>query len=313
MSLLVFTIIEAPTYGWLAPRSLAGFAVSILLLGVFIVRERRTRFPMLDLHLFANPRFSAACAAVTVAFFTLFGFIFLMTQYFQFVKQYSALSTGVHLLPVALSVGISSVLGTRLAVRIGAKAVVATGLVLVTAFYLWVALSVTPTLSYTVIAIQMVVYGVGMGLTSAPATEAIMGVVPLMRAGVGSAVNDATRLLGGTLGVAVIGSVFASAYTARLTSNLPAGLPGHVVAAARSSVGGAFAAAGQLAQRGNSELAGVIHGAAQSAFIHGLSIGCLVAGAVGAVGALTVAALLPAHPREDEAAAGELAALAPAE
>ena len=90
MSLLVFTIIEAPTYGWLAPRSLAGFALAALLLGAFLIREGRTRYPMLDMHLFRNRRFSAACAAVTVAFFTLFGFIFLMTQYFQFVKGYSA-------------------------------------------------------------------------------------------------------------------------------------------------------------------------------------------------------------------------------
>jgi EmrB/QacA subfamily drug resistance transporter len=296
MSLLVFTIIEAPTYGWLAPRSLAGFALAALLLGAFLIREGRTRYPMLDMHLFRNRRFSAACAAVTVAFFTLFGFIFLMTQYFQFVKNYSALSAGVHLLPVAISVGVSSVLGTRLAVRFGSKLVVTTGLVMITAFYLWVALSVTPTLPYGVIAAQMVLYGIGMGLTSAPATESIMGVVPLERAGVGSAVNDATRLLGGTLGVAVIGSVFASTYAARLTSRIPTSVPGPVLGAAKASVGEAFGAARALAASGHAALGGVIHQAAQTAFIHGLSIGCLVAAIVGAAGALTTAALLPAQP-----------------
>ena len=179
---------------------------------------------MLDVRLFSNPRFTAACAAVTVSFFTLLGFIFVMTQYFQFIKHYDALSAGVHLLPVALSVGVSSVLGTKLAVRFGTKIVVTSGLLMVTAFYLWVAVIVAPGNAYSTIAIQMVLYGTGMGLTSAPATEAIMGVVPREKAGVGSAVNDTTRLLGGTLGVAVIGSVYASLYGSHLSSSL-AGSP----------------------------------------------------------------------------------------
>ena len=124
MALLVFTIIEAPAYGWAAARSLAGFAASAVLLAAFIVRERRAAHPMLDVRLFRNPRFSAASGAVTVSFFTLFGFIFLMTQYFQFVRGYGPLSTGVHLLPVALSVGAGSVAGTALAVRAGTKLIV---------------------------------------------------------------------------------------------------------------------------------------------------------------------------------------------
>src|ERR1700722_4974530 len=102
MALLVFTIIEAPAYGWAGARSLAGFAGSAVLLALFIVRERQAAQPMLDVRLFRNPRFSAASGAVTVSFFTLFGFIFLITQYFQFVRGYGPLSTGVHLLPVAL-------------------------------------------------------------------------------------------------------------------------------------------------------------------------------------------------------------------
>jgi hypothetical protein len=124
MALLVFTIIEAPAYGWTAVRSLAGFAASAVLLAAFIVRERRAAHPMLDVRLFRNPRFSAASGAVTVSFFTLFGFIFLMTQYFQFVRGYGPLSAGVHLLPVALSVGAGSVAGTALAVRAGTKLIV---------------------------------------------------------------------------------------------------------------------------------------------------------------------------------------------
>ena len=209
MALLVFTIIEAPAYGWAAARSVAGFAASAVLLAAFIARERRAAHPMLDVRLFRNMRFSAASGAVTVSFFTLFGFIFLMTQYFQFVRGYGPLA-GVRLLPVALSVGAGSVAGTQLAVRAGTKLIVTTGLVATAVFYGWVAATTSATLSYDVIAAQMVLYGLGLGLTSAPATESIMGAISRAKAGVGSAVNDSTRLIGGTLGVAVIGSVYAS-------------------------------------------------------------------------------------------------------
>ena len=245
---------------------------------------------MLDVRLFSNPRFTAACAAVTVSFFTLLGFIFVMTQYFQFIKRYDALSAGVHLLPVAASVGVSSVLGTKLAVRFGTKLVVASGLLMVTAFYVWVAVIVAPDNAYSTIAIQMVLYGTGMGLTSAPATEAIMGVVPREKAGVGSAVNDTTRLLGGTLGVAVIGSVYASVYASHLTSTLPERLPRAVGALAHSSVGAALGVAEHLTGAGHAALGGAVEHAASGAFIKGLSAGCLVAAAVAALGALAAAA-----------------------
>src|SRR5260370_33927766 len=115
MALVVFTIIEAPAYGWAAGRSVAGFAVSAVLLAAFVAWERRTVSPMLDVRLFRNMRFSAASGSVTVAFFTLFGFIFLMTQYFHFIKGYGPLSTGVHLLPVALPVGAGPVPRPQLA------------------------------------------------------------------------------------------------------------------------------------------------------------------------------------------------------
>src|SRR6201995_3661257 len=195
MGLLVYTIIEAPSRGWTSAASLLGFAGAVVLLTAFIVGERRTDRPMLDVRLFANLRFSAASAAVTIAFFTLSGFIFLMTQYFQFVRAYSPLSTGVHLLPVAISVAIGSTLGTRRAVRLGTKAIVTAGLVLQAGFYFWVASDITPALSYGLIAVQMVIFCLGMGLTPAPATKSIMGAVAPAIAGVGAAVNDSARLL----------------------------------------------------------------------------------------------------------------------
>src|SRR5438876_593977 len=127
MALLTYTLIEAPNYGWSSGRSLAGFAVAAGLFAAFIVRERTAKEPMLDVSLFRNLRFTAASGSVTVAFFGISGFIFLITQYFQFFKGYGPLSAGVHLLPVATAVGVSSVVGTKLAVRLGTKVVVATG------------------------------------------------------------------------------------------------------------------------------------------------------------------------------------------
>ena len=296
MALLVYTIIEAPAYGWAAGRSLAGFAASAVLLAAFITAERRAAHPMLDVRLFRNLRFSAASGAVTVSFFTLFGFIFLMTQYFQFVRGYGALSTGVHLLPVALSVGAGSVAGTQLALKAGTKLIVTTGLVAMAAFYFWVAATTSATISYTIIAVQMVIYGLGMGLTSAPATESIMGAISRRKAGVGSAVNDATRLVGGTLGVAVIGSIYASVYGSRLAATMPASVPGRAAAIAHQSVGAAYVAADKIAALGHPALGQALQHASASAFLHGLAIGCVVAAAVAAAGAILAALFLPAQP-----------------
>jgi len=142
----------------------------------------------------------------------------------------------------------------------------------------------------------MVLYGTGMGMTSAPATEAIMGVVPRAKAGVGSAVNDATRLLGGTLGVAVIGSVYASIYASHLTNHLPRALPGALAGAAHQSVGAALGVASGVGHAGHVGLAHLVHRAATGAFIDGLSAGCVVAGGVALAGAIMAAWLLPAQP-----------------
>jgi hypothetical protein len=161
-----------------------------------------------------------------------------------------------------------------------------------------VALTTSATLSYSVIAAQMVMYGLGMGLTSAPATESIMGAISRTKAGVGSAVNDSTRLVGGTLGVAVIGSVYASVYVSRLTATLPASVPGRAAAIAHQSVGAAYAAAGKIAALGQPVLGQALQHAAANAFLHGLTIGCLVAGGVAAVGALLAVLFLPSQPAQ---------------
>jgi EmrB/QacA subfamily drug resistance transporter len=290
---LVYTIIEAPDAGWAAARSIGGFAAAAALLAVFVWWERRRLMPMLDVRLFENLRFSAASGSVTVAFFALFGFIFMVTQYFQFLKAYSPLETGIRMLPVAASLAAAAIIGTRLAVNIGNKAVVSTGLGSIAVAFLWVSTASAAT-PYLEIAGQMILLGAGLGLTSAPATEAIMGVVPKEKAGIGSAMNDATRELGGTLGVAVIGSVFASLYTARLA--LPAALPAQAAQAARESVGAAFIAANKVAAAGLGPLAAQLKSTASAAFFDGFAAGCLVAAGVAAVGAIAAAVLLPAQP-----------------
>src|SRR5437763_6582547 len=170
VALPVYTIIEAPDRGWTSSWTIGGFLVTALLAAVFVHWERRVVHPMLELSLFANPRFTAASGSVAISFFALSGFIFLVTQYFQLFKGYGPLSTGVRLLPVASCVAIASILGARLAVRLGTKLVVAVGLLAMAGFYVWVATAAANT-SYGTIAAQLVVLGTAMGLLSATEHE----------------------------------------------------------------------------------------------------------------------------------------------
>lgn len=287
LGLLTYTIIEASERGWTSAETLVGLAVSASLVAAFVAHERRTPHPMLDVTLFRDRRFSAAAVAVTISYFALFGFIFLITQYFQFVRDYSALSTGARILPVAISIAVASLVGGALAPRIGTKVVVATGMALLGSAFLWVG-TVPVDASYaTVIVPQMLLMGTGLGLITTPATESILQVLPPARAGVGSAVNDATRELGGTLGVAVIGSLFSSLYADRLLERLgsvPGGPDGGVLDEAAESV----AVADALAVTDPRLLDGV-----NDAFLLGLHAGCLTIGALCLAGALFSAVALP--------------------
>jgi EmrB/QacA subfamily drug resistance transporter len=282
LAALVFTVIEAPSAGWLAARTLGGLAASAALLVVFVAIERRRALPMLDVSLFSNPRFSAASGAVTVSFFALFGFIFLITQYFQLVKGYSTLQAGVRTLPVAGAIAAASILGTKAAVRYGTRVVVTTGLLLFATALLWISTASAGT-TYATIAGQMIIMGAGLGLTSAPATESIMSVLTPEKAGIGSAMNDATREVGGTLGVAIIGSIFTSLFGPRVIEHF-ASLPEPARQAASKSVG----AAAQLSA-GSRSLTDGFH----EAFMTGLHAGCWAAAGVCLAGALATAVFLP--------------------
>ncbi len=286
IGLLVYTIIEAPGRGWASTWSIAGFAATAAVAATFVIVERRSATPMLDVSLFRTPAFSAASGAVTVAFFALFGFIFLITQYFQFIRGYGTLSTGVRILPVAITIAIGSVAGARLAGRLGTRVIVVTGLLLFGTAFAWISVSATYE-SYLQIAAQMVIMGTGLGLTTAPATESILSVLPAAKAGVGSAVNDATREAGGTLGVAVIGSIFTSIYVHHLAGTAVAALPHHLADAARDSVGAAIAAATQAAPPLGHQLLTDVN----TSFMSGLHTASLVAAGVCALGALGALAL----------------------
>ena len=283
---LVWAIIEAPVHGWTDPLTVAAFGVGAVLLAAFVAWELHTDHPMLDVHFFANPRFSAASTAVTLVFFALFGSMFLQTQYLQFVLGYSALEAGLRVAPIALVLMVAAPLSARLVERAGTKVVVAAGLATVAAALVVLSFA-TVTSGYGPVLVSMLVMGVGMGLTMAPATESIMGSLPRAKAGVGSAVNDTTRQVGGALGVAILGSLLASTYGSSLGSAVPA--------AARASVGAALDVAAGLGGEQGSALAS----AARSAYVDGMSVGVLVAAAAALLGSVIAVAFLPSRAREE--------------
>ncbi|WP_246872603.1 MFS transporter [Rhodococcus sp. DMU1] len=296
---LVYTVIEAPEHGWASAATLGGFAVAAALLFALAMWERKQIDPMIDVALFTNMRFTAASAAVTFAYFALFGFIFLISQYFQLVRGFGPFDTGLKFIPVAASIAVGSVLGTILAVKLGNKLIVTLGLVLFTSAFLWIS-TLSESTSYTEIALQMVPLGLGLGLTSAPATEAIMGAVPPEKAGIGSGMNDATREVGGTLGVAIIGSVYASLYASSLAaSDAAQALSEEVKTVAQESIGAAVYASEQLRGGGDQITAQAVSHAANSAFLGGLTAGSYVAAGVTVLGALIAALFLPSRPKEE--------------
>src|SRR5439155_1173254 len=169
MAALVLGIIQGPNWGWGSGATVATIAGGLAILAIFVNVERGMDHPMLDISLFRNLRFTAASGSITTGFFTLAGFTFLITQYFQFIRGYSAFETGLRILPVAMSIAVAAVVGTRLAVKIGNKAVVATGLAMFGLALWWIS-TVSASSPYIVLVGQMIMGGGGLGLITAPAT-----------------------------------------------------------------------------------------------------------------------------------------------
>ncbi len=304
---LLYGIIEAPQEGWGAPLIVAAFLIGALFVAIFIWWESRIDHPMLDVKFFKNPRFTAASAGITFIFFAMFGSTFLITQYFQFVLGYSPLETGVRFLPWAACVMIGAPLSAQLAHRIGTKIVVTAGLTFATLGMASLAQLTTDSSYWPDVVWRMVLMASGMALTMAPATESIMGSLPLGKAGVGSAVNDTTRQVGGALGVAVVGSVLSSIYGSQMADFL-AGKPidtgtGESI---KESLGAALGYAGSIAGRAP-ELAASLANAASEAFVDGMRAGVLVAAAATLIGAVVAAVWLPARAADPGAAAHEAA------
>ncbi len=284
---------------------------------MFVWWESRSDHPMLDVRFFKNPRFTAASSGITLLFFAMFGSIFLLTQYLQFTLGYSPLAAGIRMLPYAAAMMIVAPLSAKVVERIGTKLTVSLGLGLVTvALVTFTGLTVDSDYATDVIW-RFVLMAVGMGLTMAPATDSVMGSLPLAKAGVGSAVNDTTRQVGGALGVAIIGSVLSSTYGSKIsdffsqrTGSVPANLRPQFAAArdaAHDSLGGAIGVANRLPQQKLplpssvvSQLSADLTRVANEAFVDAMHAGVLVAAAATFIGAVVALIWLPARARQDD-------------
>jgi MFS transporter, DHA2 family, integral membrane protein len=244
VSSLVFGIIQGPADGWTSGRVLAAFLIAGVALAAFVAWEQRSDHPMLPLTLFRDRRFSTGAGVIMVAFFVMFGFFFLVTQYFQFARGYSPLEAGLATLPAAFTLIAVSPRSAVLAQRYGAARVMAAGLALV-AGGLGVMSMLSPDTPYPVIAAGLALLGAGMSIAAAPATGQIMTSVPLSKAGVGSAVNDTSRELGGALGIALLGTIANTAYQSGIDLS-GVRLPPGARAAAEGSIGAADAIASRI-------------------------------------------------------------------
>jgi hypothetical protein len=283
---LVYAIIEAPTRGWLSGPTLAAFGISVVVLFAFARWELHIPEPMLDLRFFRHPQFAAATSSITFVFFVMFGMIFTMTQYLQLVLGYGPLEAGVRMLPWAVVYMLSARRSARVVERFGYRKVVSCGLVVVGAGLALLGLSGLHS-NYGLLALSLIVSAAGMGMVTAPSTGAIIVSLPLNKAGVGSAVNDTTRELGGALGVAVLGSLLASLYRAHLPASAHA---------ASTSLGAGLEAAAGIPGAAGAQLA---H-AARSAYVYAFDITMFVAVGVALIAAAVIWRVL--RPRPDESA-----------
>jgi EmrB/QacA subfamily drug resistance transporter len=274
---LVYSIIEAPSAGWSSGRTLTGIAVGALVLVGFVVWELHSPAPLLDPRLFRYRAFAAGTVSITLQFLAFFGFVFLLLQYLQLVRGYSPLVSALSLVPMAAAMmPAARVVAPRMTARVGALPACLAGLLLITAGLL-VLSRLDGTSSYWWLLCGLLPLGAGMGLAMTPATSAITDALPAAKQGVGSAVNDLARELGGALGIAVLGSLLQSTYRSNLSVE---GLPAPLAEQARSSLA--------LASR----LGPAVATDAQAAFIDGLQFALIFAAAATAVAAIAVTALL---------------------
>jgi EmrB/QacA subfamily drug resistance transporter len=290
---LVYGVIEAPTTGWTGMRTVSAFAAAAVLLAGFVAWELHTKHPMLQLRLFRNRRFSAASTAIALAFLALFGALFFLTQYLQLVLGYTALQAGARTVPVAAGLITGAALSAALTARLGTKLTVTAGMLLAAAG-LAVLTQVTVGSGYAPVLAALLLAGTGIGVAMAPATDSVMGALPLAKASVGSAMNDTARLVGGAFGVAILGTTISQVYRDHITGTA-AGLPAPV----RDSLQAALHVATSLPGPVGDALAN----AARIAYTDAMNVAALIGVAVTLAAAIVAFALLPSQPTGSEATA----------
>ncbi|MFZ1063699.1 MAG: MFS transporter [Acidimicrobiales bacterium] len=299
VTVLVLAIIQGPEWGWRSASTLSLFAVSAVLAGCFVRYELRRDGPLLDVRVFSNRAFSAGAGSIATSFFCLFGFIFLVTQYFQLIHGYSALAAGVHTLPFAFVTMIVTPLGAVAALRVGARYVVSAGLLIMGVALFWMNFIGAHAAYVGPIMGSMVVLAFGFSLISAPSTAAIMGSLRPDQIGAGAAVNETTREIGGTMGVAVVGSVFSSLFgpdVRRAFAHL--GLSPAQLNLAQSSTEAAKAVVAHVPS--GLALHQALASGVVNSFIDGFHRGCLVAAFVAVFVGVVVSRFLPVRAAASE-------------
>ena len=285
---VVYGLIEAPEKGWTSTVTLVAFGIGLVVLTLFALWELHTDEPMLDVRFFENRAFSTGTAGMILIFMSMFGVMFLLTQYFQLILGYSPLGAALRLLPMAPIMVVVAPLTPRLSARIGANKTVGLGMLFVSTGLLLMRATAVDT-PYPYILMCVACTTAGFALAMSPMTAAIMSAVPQRRAGAGSAMNDASRELGAALGVAVMGSLAASQYRSAvgdLTNQLPAALQ----ETAQSSISGALRVAASLpGPAGEAVRAG-----ASAAFIDGIHLAVTVGALLALFAAYLVVRYLPA-------------------
>jgi len=298
--LVLWAVIESPSSGLTDPTVVTVFTIGALVVAAFIAWELHIDHPMLNMHFFRNPRFTAANIAVTLVYFAMFGQMFVMNQYTQVVLGYSPLEAGLRMMPMSIVMICVAPMAPRLVYRIGTKIVVGGGLV-ISSIGVFIVSTVPATNGYPHLLVGIVVLAFGMGCVMAPATESIMGSLPREKAGVGSAMNDTTRQMGGALGVAVIGSILAAIYRPGVQSNMSAaGIAQPLIDTAKESVGGAVFRAAN-APGVSAETAAQIQQIAIHEYVDGIHIAMKIGAAVVLLAAFVAFRWLPARAEDARA------------
>ena len=294
---LVFGIIQGNEAGWLtAPEIVVAFVLAIVLLGSFVYVELRSEQPMLPLRFFRQRDFTGAVIVIGLAFFAMFGVFFFLAQFFQLVQGRSALHAGLLIVPAALGMMVSSLLAGLLSQIVGPKPLgVASMLLILFGMVLFTQLEADTSVLYIIASIFLFDFGAGLGMPAL--TDTVMAVVPVDDAGIGSAVNDVSRGLGGALGIAITGAVVNRAYSQNVEDELAGVASAEVVESVSDGIGVATLVAAELRSDGDAVLA-----AASIAFVDAIALGFIVGIVFMVLAAVVAAALLPRHMREDQAA-----------